>query len=253
MAHLLMNAEDLEEARTWLQQASGVEPPAEDPPAGADRRSRSHHRRQPAVHLLLGDSVARDSQLLSRYPGDLLINRARGGATWASTLERLKEDLKPWEHETSTFNLEKGAVILWLSGNDVHRRSTGVGFIDGEVLEQMSRDIRQLLDVLKEKGPKMIIILGPLPRLCAHVDGIAWERTASYHMERATKRTVDQTEGASMTTLGRSLTKKKFGRHSVRSECGMWFKDDGVHLNQCGYRKLDELLPVWLRFGGDAC
>ena len=70
-------------------------------------------------------------------------------------------------------------------------------------------------------------------------------------MERATKREVDQTAGVWMTRLGRSLAKKKFNRHSMRSECRIWYKDE-VHLNESGYKKMEELLPVWLRFGGGA-
>ena len=64
----------------------------------------------------------------------VVINRCRGGATWASTLRRFHEDLLPWEHATSTFNVEKGSIILWLSGKDVHSRLTGSGIINDDVL-----------------------------------------------------------------------------------------------------------------------
>ena len=111
------------------------------------------------------------------------------------------------------------------------------------------RDLRNVISYLKGKGPQGIIVLGPLPRPGGQEEGIAWERTASYHMERAMKKEVDQMDGVSMTTLGRGLTKKLYGRHSMRRECNVWFRD-GVHPNRQGYKKLEELLPVWLRFGG---
>ena len=249
MAHTLAIKEDLEEARAWFRKAGGAESPPDKAQARTNRLLRYHHRRRSAVHLLLGDSVARDSQLLPRFRSDLMINRAHAGATWASTLRRLREDLQPWEHATSTFSLEKGSIILWLSGNDVHDRLTGAGLIDDEVLRRMSQYIHSVISYLKGKGPQCIIVLGPLPRPGGHEEGIAWERTASYHMERTTKKEVDEMDGVSMTTLGRGLTKKLCGRHSMRRECNIWFRD-GVHPNRQGYKKLEELLPVWLRFGG---
>ena len=82
MSHTLMTCEDLEEAHVWLQQASGSETGMETAPAlAADQPLRSYHRRRSAVHFLLGDSVARDAQLTSRFNGDLVVNRCRGGAT----------------------------------------------------------------------------------------------------------------------------------------------------------------------------
>ena len=197
--------------------------------------------------------MGRDAQLASRFHRDLTIDRCRGGATWSSILQGLQRDLQPWDHATSTFQVEKGSVILWLSGNDIHDKRSGKGAIDEDVLMRMSQDIRAVISILEERGARSIVVLGPLPRPNAHKEGIAWEKTASYHMERTTKKVLDAMATSvscvlSFVTLGRALTKKLTGRHSVRRECRAWYHADAVHPNSDGYDKLADMIPVWLRF-----
>ncbi|KAF0295115.1 hypothetical protein FJT64_007247 [Amphibalanus amphitrite] len=204
----------------------------------------------PDERLALTLRVAR---LASRYPRDLVIDRCRGGATWTTVLKNLQDDLLPWLHAKDTFHLEPGHIIIWLSGNDSHSRSTGLGRISDELNLQVKVSVRETLLRLSEKQPAAIIVLGPLPRPGGQVSGLAWEKTASSHQERATKEAIESAKDllhcpATLVLLGRALTKKSGGRHSVTAECqGAWYKPDGVHLNAAGYAKMADLLPVWLR------
>ena len=181
-----------------------------------------------------------------------MINRGRGAGTWASTLKRLDEDIPFWERASCGTRLPKGTAILWLSGNDVHSRHSGAGIKDDDHLAGIALDLRSVVLKLAEAGAQSVVILGPLPRFRAHLDGIAWEKTASYKMERMSMKTLYAT-GKQLecpvyfAAMGRQLTKKMFGRHSVRESCREWFRDD-VHLNATGYAKVADVMPVWLRF-----
>ena len=149
-------------------------------------------RRRPAVHRILDDSVGRSARITSRFSSDLVINRCHGGGTQSSVMRMLPEDIKPWDHATSTFNMTKGSVVVWLSGNDVRNKRTGLGTIQDD-MSRLRDDIIATLKFLAAKGPASIVVLGPHPRLHGESSGLAWERTASYHMERATNKAVEAT------------------------------------------------------------
>ena len=140
-------------------------------------------RRRPAVHRILDDSVGRSARVTARFSSDLVIDRSHGGGTWASVMHKLPEDIKPWDHATSTFNMAKGSVVVWLSGNDVHNKRTGLGTIQDD-MSRLRDEMSVTLKFLATKGPVSIVVLGPLPRLNGQSSGVSWERTASYHMER---------------------------------------------------------------------
>ena len=223
MSHALIPHGELEEARAWLNLANGEDHQEKAPRPAAGKR-RYSYRRRPAVHLVLGDSVGRDARLASRYHRDLVIDRCRGGATWTTVLKNLQDDLLPWLHAKDTFHLEPGHIIIWLSGNDSHSRSTGLGRISDELNLQVKVSVRETLLRLSEKQPAAIIVLGPLPRPDGQVSGLAWEKTASYHQERAAKEAIQSAEDllhcpATLVLLGRALNKKSGGRHSVTAEC----------------------------------
>ena len=107
----MVSMQDMEEAQSWFRQFGDSEAPA-NPSGGGEPGGADVKRRRSAVHLLLGDSVARDSRMVSRLPGDWVINRTRGGATWSTTLRRLDEDLQRWEQGAAAFGLAKGSSIL---------------------------------------------------------------------------------------------------------------------------------------------
>ena len=181
-----------------------------------------------------------------------MINRGKAAGTWALTLKRLDEDIELWERASRGTRLPKGTVILWLSGNDVHNRYSGAGRTDDNLLADISLDLRSVVLKLADAGAQSVILFGPLPRFGAHLDGIAWEKTASYKMERMSMKTLNATAKllgcpVYFVAMGRQLTKKMFGRHSVRESCREWFRDE-VHLNATGYAKVADVMPVWLRF-----
>ena len=136
--------------------------------------------------------MGRSARVTSRFSSDLVIDRSHGGGTWASVMRKLPEDIKPWDHATSTFNMTKGSVVVWLSGNDVHDKRTGLGTIQDD-MSRLRDEMSVTLKFLAAKGPASIVVLGPLPRLNGQSSGLAWERTASYHQERATKKAVEAT------------------------------------------------------------
>ena len=131
------------------------------------------------------------------------------------------------------------------------------GVIDNAKLTVLSTVIQRTLKQLADHTTT-VIVLGPLPRPRGEQDGIAWEKTAAYHLERAVKKVVEKLEKEhtgvvfKFVPLGRYLTKKQKKRHVIRSECSVWYRADGIHLNEEGYSKIAdaEHLPVWIRFGG---
>ena len=66
-----------EEASGWL---ADNQPPA----TRIQRFGDLDGDRRPRPHLLVGDSIARDAGIGSRFHGDNFINRARSGETWKS-------------------------------------------------------------------------------------------------------------------------------------------------------------------------
>lgn len=212
--------------------------------------------RRSAVHLLIGDSIGRDSGLESRLRRDVMLNRCRGGATADSILRSVEYDLRHWDISATVEQLPLGTAVYWISANDVYNRFTGSGSIEADKLQLISLYIRRVIQQLLSRTDS-VVVLGPLPRLDGDASGLAWEKTAAFHLERTAKKVVeeilDRQEGGAcikFVPLGRYLTKKERGRHSVRAECAEWFRDDWVHLSQSGYRKLSEAehLPVWLKF-----
>lgn len=241
---------DLEEAGRWLERQVTT--------AATERRFTNRRvavRRPAAIHLLIGDSIGRNAGLGSRLNDDVLLDRCRGGATATTIIDRLEFDLAHWDAIAAAEQLPKGSAVYWISANDVYSRWTGLGSISSETLEQIGQRIRRTLVRLTSRTSSLVV-LGPLPRPDGELAGVAWEKTAAFHLERTTKRVVEalaeQQEGAAVqfVPLGRYLTKKQGGRHAVRAECQCWYQDDRVHLNSSGYQKLAdaEHLPVWLQF-----
>ena len=103
------------------------------------------------------------------------------------------------------------------------------------------------------RGPQEVLVLGLLPRFNGQVMGTAWEKMASYFLERAMKKMIKTTRGRTRCSiqyviLGRVLTRKLMGCHSVREDCRDWYRPDEVRLSQAAYERVTDLLPIWLRF-----
>ena len=79
--------------------------------------SRHLRRSAPPLHLLIGDSVARDAGLRSRLGRHQFLNLARGGATWASTADELHTILERWTSEAEERGRRLGEVVVWLSAH----------------------------------------------------------------------------------------------------------------------------------------
>ena len=244
----MFNPRELEEATRWLDgQAAGPRQP---------RRCGSI-RWTTAVHLVIGDSIGRDSGLASRMKNDVVLNRCRGGATAQSIFAGLELDLRHWEMSATAHQLPRGWAVYWVSANNVYSRFTGGSNLDPGLMSTCSLNVQRTVEMLLTRTQR-ILVLGPLPRLDGDLAGLAWEKTAAFHLERAAKRAVEavaanHTEARiQFVPLGRCLTKKQGGRHCVRPECAGWFRGDLVHLSLSGYEKLADAqhLPIWVRLGG---
>ena len=195
------------------------------------------------IHLLLGCSIARDAGI-GVEDGDLVLNRAIGGNTWAKVSSSLDEDLRLWREAADVFGMELGRVVIWLSGNEAYDRLTGLNLMNDAPRGQLEAIIRGVLSSLGAVSEP--VVLGPLARFW--VDRLLpWEHTASYKLDRKEKEAAEEEE-ASFISLGKTLTKKLRGRHVVVEECRQWYQSDGVHLTREGYRKVAgaELFPSWL-------
>ena len=196
------------------------------------------------LHLLIGDSVARDSGLRSRLRSDKLLNLAKGGATWASTARDLGDLIECWTTEAAGEGRRLGDVVIWLTGNDVYSRLTRLSNFTPETLSESGRLAADVCRRLLERG--RVTVLGPLPRPSGEVAGCRWETTASYHLERRLKHALPPE--VRLVPLGRQLLRRADGRYCVTPECATSFRRDGVHLASEGYSRVADALqlPIWL-------
>ena len=249
-----------EEAEAWFSGQVGQYPepdPAETGrpvgPAPGERSRRSTRSlvrtSEPGtLHLLLGDSVARRSKLKASDRDATVFRRARGGATWSSVLHKLPEDIAAWRSMAAAHGMDVGNVAIWLSGNDVYSRISGLPVKDPVRLADTVRTARKVFDQLRREVPGVRIdVLGPLPRLSGELLGVTWESTSAFHLERALYKQ-NFGDGVTVVKLGRGLTKKITHKRSGLCEgCLKWFRRDRTHLSTLGYRKLASKLPTWLR------
>ena len=117
--------------------------------------------------------------------------------------------------------------------------------------------LQQALNWLDAKDLGRVVIVGPLPRPL-HDEGLQWERTRAYQLERALLRRVAGFRACRVVPLGRQLTamsrtsertqngrpgtrgghpRRARGVHIVKRDLGYW-APDGVHLVNAGYGRL---------------
>ena len=203
-------------------------------------------RQRPRLHLLLDDSIARDCGLETRLIRDAFLRRARGGATWRSLRRDLQDFVKEWDRVAADRGRLLGTAVVWMTGNEMYSRLSGLGNISKDALEEVANNasdvVRRLLEVAEA-----VLVFGPLPRLSGETMGTRWEQTTAFHLERRLYHQLPQ--GARLIRLGRQLTRKAGGRYSCIKTCSVWYKEDGVHVSAAGFRKLADAaeLPVWLR------
>ena len=202
------------------------------------------------LHLLLGDSIARDSGMRTTNIADDLFNLARSSETWSRTRRHLPGNLDAWRTAASAFGMELGAVVVWLTGNDVYGRRRGLpGRKDDATLNKIKEEARLVVRDIK-RVTEEVVILGPLPRLANDLYGATYGSTAAFHMERALLKTDYREGGVEVVPMGRALCKKiSHQRAGICPGCAVWFRRDRVHLSRAGYDKVGARLPDWLEVG----
>ena len=230
-----------EEACSWFVKNQ----PAASPEPG--RFGNLFRKRRPRLHLLVGDSVARRASLGSRFAGDQVLNRARGGETWSSLMQHLDTTVVSWQTVAAAEQLLPGTLIIWLTGNEAYSRLSWLSNFDRELLDTVGRTATAVIFKSRRLAEE-VLVLGPLPRLAGEIAEASWESTAAFHLERTLLKLEVKFQ---FITLGRALTRKMGrNRHGLRG-CETWFHTDGVHLSAAGYMKLADAaaLPVWLVLG----
>ena len=194
------------------------------------------------LHLVCGDSIAKNAPIKARPPDDVL-SVARGGQTWRRLLDSAAEHVRSWTSAANTRQLEVGNAAIWLTGNDVYPRRHAAEPISGlrEQCESLCDTVTGAVSALHTVA-RSVIILGPLPR---RMDlGRPWEQTPAFHLERQILRCVEDMDGVCLLPLGRQLCTRRRSRHVV--QCIDYFRGDGVHLSQKGYDRLLPRFPTWL-------
>ncbi|KAF0300648.1 YLP motif-containing protein 1 [Amphibalanus amphitrite] len=200
-------------------------------------------RSAPPLHLLIGDSVARDAGIRSRLNRHQFLSLARGGATWSSTADELHAILDRWTSEAERQGRRLGEAVVWLTGDDVYSRSATLAVFD-KTLEETGRLAKAVCRRLQSLA--RVTVLGPLPRLSEETSGNGWETTAAYHQERRLKHSLPP--GVHLVLLGRQLMRRSARRYRFAPECASYFRSDGVHLSAEGYGRVADALelPIWL-------
>ena len=209
---------------------------------------RHDERQRPRLHLLVGDSVARDAPYRASAEPDGVLNLSRSSATWNKLSKRIHDDLESWSTAAAASGRARGAIIIWLSGNDAYSKLSGLANKDPAHLRKVQDEVRDVLRKIREAGfTEEVVILGPLPRPAADLMEGTWESTGAYHLERALlKLRLD--DGVTLVKLGRALTIKISKKRSgIGYKCLPWYKHDQVYLSAGGYRKLAPKLPAMLR------
>ena len=231
------------EAAGWFEKQG---PPGSE--AGR-RLTLANRDRRPRLHLLIGDSVARRADLCSRFSGDGVMNRARGGNSWTNVLSHMDTDVTAWQTAAAAEGRITGSIIIWMSGNDVYSRlSRMANFIDHQ-LATVGRTARAAVRQLRHQADS-VVVLGPLPRPAGEVAEESWEATAADHLERTLKKE-DLGDGVVFVPLGRTLTRKMGrNRHGLKN-IEAWFAEDGIHLTPEGYAKVADARTLMVGAGQD--
>ena len=195
-----------------------------------------------ALHVLIGDSIARDAPFRVRRP-DQLLRLTTGGMTWARL--PVERHLHRWREEASTRGLRVGVAVVFLTGNDVYARRRGAADLPTDAhWDVLQKTVVRCVAALAAAAER-VILLGPLPRFATDA-GKPWERTAAYHLERHVGHWISDLgmPNVSQVDLGRRLTHRVKKRHVVNSS--KEFRSDGLHLSEYGYHKISAKVPEWL-------
>ena len=197
-------------------------------------RPLEHYHQVGNVHLVIGDSIARDFPYRVVEP-DRIVNVAEGGLTYRRLVKQIECDLAYWRQQITSYEVE-GTVVVWLGDNDVYPRRN-----EGAPGHLATRAVRDVISVLLETvPPHSIVILGPTPR---QVDR-RWEQSPAYHAETKIASVASDISGAITVVryIGRPLADRNHGmtRRGV-------FKQDVVHLTPLAYERVAVRLPNWLK------
>ncbi|KAF0305483.1 hypothetical protein FJT64_022861 [Amphibalanus amphitrite] len=166
-----LELEEEEEAAVWFEAHASPERPSGPLVADCGR-----------LHLILGDSVAKRAEFSAGSGEDRILNRAPGGATWASLLSEVDQAVTSWQTAAAAIDKATGMIVVWLTGNDIYSKLSGLPRYSDASLKEIARQACLVLQRLRVVGE--VIVLGPLPRLAGELRGCTWNSTAAYRLER---------------------------------------------------------------------
>ncbi|KAF0313686.1 hypothetical protein FJT64_015821 [Amphibalanus amphitrite] len=132
-----------------------------------------------AAYHALAQKRVNSFGIRSEETDDPIFCRARGGETWGSLLGHIYDDLEDWRREADRRNGLTGNIAIWLTGNDVYNRRSGLASFTNEKLEEVGDTAAAVWSKLRGAGP--VFVLGPLPRPDGKVAGTLWSHTAAFH------------------------------------------------------------------------
>lgn len=227
----VINLED-DSAEQWFAEQAAPEAPV----------------RSARTHVVIGDSIAKRSNLRSGVAGDSTCNRAHGGATWRSVERHLEADIGIWQLAAAANGDSLGSALVWVNGNELYTRYTQMSAFEASDLCDVgvlaTRVVKRLLEFAEA-----VYLVGPLPRPAGELLGTPWQITAAFHHERTLMK-LELGERCRCLPVGRSLV-----RRMGRRERGIWgieeFFVDGVHPSPSGYARIaaSAHFPEWLKVG----
>ena len=190
--------------------------------------------------------IVRDSGLSSRLPGVQVVNLTTGGATWKSLENKLPGIIQVWKACIAEAGCRPGRCLVWMTGNDIYSRLTGLASYAEETLDRVTGHARRVVAELLLHADG-VLVLGPLPRLSGEVAPVKWEQTAAFHLERRLKHQLPPR--VQFVPLGRQLTRKMNNIRSLNAGCAEWFRPDHTHLSPAGYERVADApdLSIWVK------
>ena len=199
------------------------------------------------IHLLIGDSIARDSPIGVSAP-DVLLRLVKGGHSWRRLAAEVEDSISSWKCAAEGHGHPLGSAVVWMSGNDLYPKRGNL--IAGMDLDALAKDALRAVVALNTVAEE-VIVLGPLSRFKFDQEN-TWTQTPAYLAERCLRHCLSDAANTRVENIGRSLTAMRGKCKALIPAVREYFAKDCVHLSNHGYARVMNKVPGWLnRAPGD--